>query len=93
MFTFLFTSTPSSAEETTGEPTFENLVEHLKQQSFKKKIAAIKQLSALDDERVLPVMVSMLNSDLFYRKEDKLVVIAVKKDEGYEIQNVVTQEI
>ncbi len=76
-------------EQPVADP-FLTAVEELKQRSFKKKGKAIDQLQTIDDPRVIKIFKYMLKGDLFYRKEDKLVVFADKQDKEYAITDVIS---
>ena len=71
---------------------FSTAVEELKQSSFKKKGQAIEQLQSIDDPRVLNVFKYLLGGDLYYRKEDKRVVLADKKEGEYNITDAISGE-
>jgi len=71
---------------------FLQTLDNLKQQSFKKKGAAITQLQAREDPRVLIVFKAMLDGKLYYRKNDKLIVIISPMDEGIAIIDVINQK-
>ena len=79
----------AAIEETITDP-FLSAIADLKQQSFKKKGKAIEQLQSLDDPRSLKIFKYLLGGDLYYRKEDKLVVFADKKDNEYTITDVIS---
>jgi len=73
--------------------TFSSTVSALSVKSFKKKSATIDALVDLGDKRSLAILQAMLAGNLYYRKDDKTVVFAVKKESKYEITNVVSDEL
>lgn len=79
-----------AADEGTG---FESLIGELTESSFKKKAKAIEAISALEDERVLPVMESLLAGDLYFRKSDKKIVFTQASESGYTLTDVITGEV
>ncbi|AUM12637.1 urea ABC transporter permease subunit UrtB [Ketobacter alkanivorans] len=79
-----------AAEDGTG---FESLIGELTESSFKKKAKAIEAIAALDDERVLPVMESLLAGDLYYKKSDKRIVFTAEAESGYTITDVISGEV
>jgi len=58
--------------------------------SFKLKTKAIKKLVALRDQRNPLILKALLESDLFYRKSDKRIVITTEAQEGYFITDAIT---
>ena len=97
-FIFLLTFNAAAAQENSPAQTnpdnseieirdtqdnFTSTLTRLTQRSFNKKTAAVEQLIRLDDPRVLPVLKAMLNNQLYYRKQDKLMVFANKTEEGF----------
>ena len=84
----LFVSAPSYADKQVNSDEFIAAVEALKAKSFKDKAKALDQLSATDDKRTIKIIEAMLKARLFYIREDKNIVIAVKKPEGYAITSV-----
>lgn len=98
---FLLVSVPLFAQEETIEnvdltqevkPTFETLVPDLNAKSFGSKAKAIEALSEIKDPRVLPTLQAMLDGKLYYRKEDQLIVIAEKVDEGLALFDVISEQ-
>lgn len=79
-----------AAEDGTG---FESLIGELTESSFKKKAKAIEAIAALEDERVLPVMESLLAGDLYYKKSDKRIVFTAEAESGYTITDVISGEV
>ena len=69
---------------------FQSAVADLTQQSFAKKGKAIETLQSFDDPRTLKLFKYMLGSDLYYRKDDKVVVLVDKKDDQYIATEVVS---
>jgi len=71
---------------------FQSAVADLTQQSFTKKGKAIETLQSFDDPRTLKLFKYMLGSDLYYRKDDKVVVLVDKKDDKYIATEVVSDK-
>ncbi|WP_455207309.1 urea ABC transporter permease subunit UrtB [Kaarinaea lacus] len=82
---------PASTAQIVTDP-FQSAIADLKQQSFKTKSKAIEQLQSVDEPRVLKVFQYLLDGDLYYRKDDQLVVFADKKNNEYSITDVISGE-
>ncbi|WP_455199056.1 urea ABC transporter permease subunit UrtB [Kaarinaea lacus] len=79
--------------ENNEEPiTFESAVNALAEKSFKKKTKAVNDLIQFKDKRVLKVLSTMLEGDLYYRKSDKRVVATKESDDGYKITDIINNE-
>jgi urea transport system permease protein len=81
-------SSPVITESTNAEQAliadpFQAAVTDLTEQSFTKKGKAIEILQSIDDEKTLKIFQYMLEGDLYYRTDDKVVVFADKKDDEY----------
>ncbi len=55
---------------------------------FDIKQQAIEQLAKSDDERVDRIFKTLLNGDLYYRKEDQALVYVFSTDDGYALTGV-----
>lgn len=75
-----------------SDENFSDSLQSLNVKSFKAKQKSIETFSVLEDERVLPVMKALLKAELFYRKSDKAIVYASKKDALYQITDVISGE-
>jgi urea transport system permease protein len=62
----------------------------LAERSFKVKEEAIKTIAQSGDERAVDVLRALLKGDLYYRKDDKRIVLAKTKSEGYRIMDGAT---
>lgn len=82
VLSFVVFAKPVWAQE---ETSFESLISELTTSSFKKKIIAVEQVAAFDDERVLPVLEALLSGTLYYQKSDKRIVFTTKVENGYSI--------
>lgn len=71
---------------------FLQALDDLKQKSFKKKGAAITRLQTLNDPRALSLFQTMMDSKLYYRKDDKRIVIINPTDAGTAITDVLTEK-
>lgn len=69
---------------------FQIAVKALNVKSFNQKKQAVKELITLDHPRVKIVLAAMLESKLYYRKDDNLVVIAIKTEDGFFISEATT---
>ncbi|MDH5323946.1 MAG: urea ABC transporter permease subunit UrtB [Gammaproteobacteria bacterium] len=67
---------PSNPSEAQNATTLEQLIPQLSDKSFKTKKNAIRQLENIDSPRVLPILQTFLDGDLYYLKSDGTVVIA-----------------
>lgn len=62
----------------------------LTESSFTKKQAAIEILMAGNEEKTISVFNALLNSNLFYTKIDKVVVLAVALEQGYRTTEIIS---
>jgi urea transport system permease protein len=82
------------AEDTSGQAaSFEQSLAQLPDRSFKVKAAAAAAIAASGDERAPEVLSTLLDGGLYYRRSDKLVVYAEKRDDGFRITNASTGEL
>ncbi|SMF12663.1 amino acid/amide ABC transporter membrane protein 1, HAAT family (TC 3.A.1.4.-) [Alteromonadaceae bacterium Bs31] len=70
---------------------FEQAVQGLLENSNKKKAAAVEQLAKVDDPRSLPTLKAMLDAKLYYKKDDKSLVIITDLEEGATVHNLMSQ--
>ena len=82
----------TTAHAKVSDEIFTESLNSINVKNFKAKQKAIENFSTIDDERVLPVLQALLKAELFYRKKDKSIVFAVKKDGLYQISNAITGE-
>jgi urea transport system permease protein len=91
-----FFSTTALAEDsaTTNPATdrYTETVNALNTKSFKKKALAVTELANLNDKRTLDILQAFLDSRLYYRKSDKIIVIIKETADDYEITNAITKE-
>jgi len=73
--------------------TFSAAVNALIIKSFKKKSVAIDALVEIKDQRSLAILQAMLAGTLYYQKEDKTIVFAIKKQGKYEITNAISSQL
>ncbi len=71
---------------------FESIVLKLTTKSYREKQGIIAELTALDDERVRPVLKEMLEGRLHYTKDKVHIVFIKDVEDGYEITDVVNAE-
>lgn len=90
-FTSFSFAEKTNSEHVNSEP-FIQALELLQSKSYKEKGKAIEQLVATKDERVQPILEAMLKARLFYTKEDKVVVIGRKTDDGFALTSVLDQK-
>ena len=64
----------------------------LLERDFDKKANSISALAKTGDQRVVWILTSLLDGDLYYRKKDKRIVYATQIDKSYEIEDVLTNE-
>lgn len=72
---------------------FTKALEVLKTKSYKAKEKAIEDLIATKDQRVKEILEAMLNTRLYYSKEEKNIVIVEKQADGFLTTNVLNQKI
>jgi len=68
----------------------ENMVNSLAAKAFADKRAAIEALAALGDERMILVFEALVDGNLWQRKSDGKVVVAVKQGSVYVLQDPLT---
>lgn len=69
-----------------------NLLSKLGERSFKVKEQAAAELAASQDPRVLVPLKALLNGDLYYRKDDRRVVLAEKQGDEYVLSDPLSNE-
>ncbi len=74
---------PAFAEEETS--SFRTAIEGFSSSSFSKKAKVIENITALEDDRVLPILETLLAGDLYYQKSDKRIVFVTEVEEGYQL--------
>ena len=79
------------SSEETPEQTFETLAPSLNAKSFRDKAKAIEIIAEIDDPRVLPTLKAMQESKLYYKKDDKSLVIISDAEDGLEITDIYTE--
>lgn len=82
----------AQADTQNSEADFISGLKALQQKSYKKKEVAIKNLLQVKDERVETTLKAMLNSELYYTKQDKSTVIAIKQGDSFNTTDILTQE-
>jgi len=75
-----------------SDEVFSESLQTLNVKNFKIKQKAIEVFSVLEDDRVLPVLKALSKAELYYRKSDKTIVYANKKDSLYKITDAITGE-
>ncbi|MEP4378648.1 MAG: urea ABC transporter permease subunit UrtB [Alphaproteobacteria bacterium] len=86
-------SAPATAQSaTTADDPFANAVQALDERKFSDKAAAIDALGALGDERAIDVLQAIADGRLYRRKADKLVVIAERAGDVFNVTSPVTAE-
>ena len=86
---------PNSSEEGAQQGAvdpFTAAINLLKESSFNKKGQAVDQLQVIDDPRTLKALKYLLVGDIYYRKEDKLIVYLDKSGDDYTATDVITEE-
>ncbi|UTW48144.1 urea ABC transporter permease subunit UrtB [Bacterioplanoides sp. SCSIO 12839] len=70
--------------DVSGNNELELLAQQLPSANYKKKANIIEQMSAISDEKTLTLLQAMLDSELYYRKSDKLLVLveSFKSEQG-----------
>ena len=62
----------------------------LAERSFKAKQDAVTAIADSGDERAVEVLRALLKGDLYYRKDDKRIVLATRHGDGYRITDAAT---
>lgn len=65
--------------------SLEQAVSALPKAKLNAKAALVEQIATLGDERALPILQALLKANLYYRKADKVVVIAVQQDDQFHL--------
>ncbi len=78
---------------TLSDQAFKQALQTLNEKSFSKKIQAIEKFSIIEHPKTRFVLQSLLDGNLFYRKADKQVFFAEKKDSEYLLKDVVSLQI
>lgn len=69
---------------------YSTLLSRLTVKSYKEKEKTVKDLAALEDEKVLNVMQLMLDGDLYYTKADKRIVHMIEQDNSYLLTDMIS---
>ena len=72
------------------ENDFSTAIDLLKEKSFKTKAKAVEQLQTSNDPRTLRVLKYLLGGDIYYRKQDKLIVYMDKDAGNYTATDVLS---
>jgi len=91
IFLSLLFAYPGQAEENTPVE-FESLVGQLSVNSYSKKEAIIYKIAAIKDSRKVAILQTMLDGELYYRKQDKRIIIRKKSAEQYRITDVLNKK-
>jgi len=75
-----------------SEEDFSTQLNRLLEFDFDVKAQAINRLAKIEDERIDKVFRTLLNGDLYYRKNDKTIVYVKKTDDGYALTSVLGNE-
>ncbi len=70
--------------------SFEQAAQGFLENSNKKKAAAVELLAGLEDPRVLPALKAMLDAKLYYKKDDKNLVIISALEDGASVHNLIS---
>jgi urea transport system permease protein len=79
---------PAMADETGLQAAFN----HLRAGNFDETAKAVEQMAAEGDVRSKPILEALLDNRLYIRKQDQLIVIVDKTDEGYRTQGAESQQ-
>ena len=94
-FILIFCSpfTPSFAEDkqSNDNSAFADAVNALNAKSFKAKADAIKIFETINNKQTINTLKALLESRLFYRKSDQLIVITTESENGYHITDAITE--
>jgi urea transport system permease protein len=80
------------ASETGQAATYESIVPQLVTGSYQEKESLISQLSALEDERLVPLFGEMMEGRLHYTKQDSRIVFISEAADGYALRDAVTDQ-
>ena len=79
------------ADSASVEP-FSAAVELLKESSFTKKGEAVERLQTINDPRTLKLLKYLLNGDVYYRKDDKLIAYLDSAEGKHTATDVITEQ-
>lgn len=91
LFMFMFLGFPHTVQATENT-LFQTNIEKMIEGSYGDKEEAIAELSSIKDRRVIPTLQAMLDSRLYYRKQDNRIVILQIIENKYQITDVLTGE-
>lgn len=95
MFLSLYLPATSMAQEqleNNSGDEYVTLISLLKVKSYKEKVITVKKLAELNNKKVLIVMQSMLDGDLYYEESNGRIVQAIEKDGSYIVTDMVSGE-
>ncbi|WP_425404368.1 urea ABC transporter permease subunit UrtB [Hwanghaeella sp.] len=81
---------PASAQD--AEAALKGALPKLTERSFDIKGQAIQEIAASGDERALDLLIAIQEGNLYYRKDDDLIVYKQDADKGYNITDALTGE-
>lgn len=67
-----------------------DLLSHLAEADFSVKSQLAEKIAALQHEKSEVVLIALLEGNLYYRKDDNVVVFATETEEGYRIADAIT---
>lgn len=85
-------STVAASNPADIQAEFSAAVNSLTEKNFKKKAAAVDKLTETTHPRTIPVLRNMLEGDLYFRKNDKRIIIGKKTADGMEATDAISGE-
>ena len=87
---YLFMPVQVSAADSEQVSSFETVVPRLVTKSYREKESIISELSALEDERLVPLFREMLEGRLQYLKKSAQIVFIEDAPDGYAVTDAIT---
>lgn len=85
-------STVAASNPADIQAEFSAAVNSLTEKNFKKKAVAVDKLTETTHPRTIPILRNMLEGDLYFRKNDKRIIIGKKTADGMEATDAISGE-
>ena len=80
----------AEVEDTAGADAVATIIQSLNTGDYESRLASAQRLADTKDSRGLEVLTALLGGDLYERRSDKLIVLADKTEDGYQLKSLLT---
>ena len=86
-------SVQASVDESTDDAgSFATIVQSLNTGNYETRLTSAQRLADTSDPRGIDILTDLLNGDLYERRSDKLIVLAQKTADGFQLTHLLTDE-